>query len=221
MTALGLDGCRAGWIAVWIDKRGRRGFAVIPTIANLASFAIESARIDMPIGLPDTGERACDFGAREILGPARSCVFLGARRPLLQHLDDHAKANEWAKADGRGLSIQMFRLLPKIAELDDFMSPARQHQMREAHPELVFRRLAGGTPLSPKKTPQGQRHRRDLVREHGFAEIDEWLGALRGTGAKPDDLLDACALAYAALEPGGKVGDDATDAKGLRMEIWF
>jgi predicted RNase H-like nuclease len=220
VTALGIDGCRAGWIAVWIDKRGR-GFEVIPTIASIASFAIENARIDMPIGLPDTGERACDHAARAMLGAARSRVFMGARRPLLRHLRNYAAANAWAKSDGKGLSRQMFAILPKIAELDDFMSPARQLQMREAHPELVFRRLADGTPLVPKKTPQGQHHRRDLVRERGFAEIDAWLGALRGTGAQADDLLDACALAYAALEPGGKVGDDATDAKGLRMEIWF
>jgi predicted RNase H-like nuclease len=222
VRALGVDGCRGGWIAAWVAPDGTRGFKVVPHAKHLAEFTPECAYIDMPIGLPETGPRPCDLPAQRMLGRARSRVFLGARRPLLEFLGDYASANRWAKTDGKGLSRQMFNILPKIAEIDGFMTPARQKKFREAHPELAFLRFDGGAALPGKKTPLGLRRRKKLVRALGFAEIDKWLKRLRGSGAKADDLLDACVLAAAALAPGGMVaGQPERDARGLRMEIWF
>jgi len=222
VRALGVDGCRGGWIAAWIALDGTRGFKVLPHAERLADFTPECAYIDMPIGLPETGARPCDRHAQGMLGAARSRVFLGARRPLLAFLGDYAGANRWAKTDGKGLSRQMFNILPKIAEMDGFMTPARQGKFREAHPELAFLRFAGGGALPGKKTLPGLRRRKKLLRALGFAEIDRWLKSLRGTGAKADDLMDACVLAAAALTPGGMVaGKPERDARGLRMEIWF
>jgi len=182
--------------------------------------------IDMPIGLPESGARGCDLAARKLLKRAASRVFLGLRRPLLRYLEDYAAANRWAKADGKGLAKQAFNLLPKIAEIDARMTPARQQRFRESHPELVFWRLNGGTALASKHEPKGLQARRDILAQHGFADIDAWLVKLRGTGVKPDDLLDACALALAASEAttghARRVKSPAVrDARGLRMDIWF
>jgi predicted RNase H-like nuclease len=48
-----------------------------------------------------------------------------------------------------------------------------------------------------------------------------WALPLRVSGAAPDDLSDAAALALATglglLKP---LGDGSTDGRGLRMEIW-
>jgi predicted RNase H-like nuclease len=43
------------------------------------------------------------------------------------------------------------------------------------------------------------------------------------TGAKPDDVLDACAVALAARDCAGCVpeGDPSPDAHGVPMQIWF
>ena len=42
--------------------------------------------------------------------------------------------------------------------------------------------------------------------QQGFAEIEAWLSAARiGTGARLDDVLEACAVAIAAREPAGSV----------------
>src|SRR5262245_49047738 len=97
MIALGLDGCRKGWVAAWIDTDGRRGFDIISDVASANGAAL--AMIDIPIGLPESGYRAVDQAARNVLGRARSRVFLGARRPLLAFVesDDYARANAWAK----------------------------------------------------------------------------------------------------------------------------
>lgn len=217
---LGVDGCRGGWIAVAIDQAGRGEFSVLPRIAAIASFGAARAMIDMPIGLPDSGYRACDFAARRLLGAARSRVFLGARRPLLQ-FGDYEAANAWAKADGKGLSIECWYIMPKIAEVDAYITPALQEAVLEAHPELVFQRLNGGRMLPPKRTPEGLRLRRDLLAAAGLDAVEDWRRRLRGSGARADDLFDACALALAARAPDGPIAcAPATDARGLRMEIW-
>jgi predicted RNase H-like nuclease len=219
---VGVDGCRAGWIAVAMDGRGQAAFTVLPRIEAVIAWRPARAMIDMPIGLPETGYRACDLAARRMLGAARSRVFLGARRPLLAHLGDYPAANAWAKSDGKGLSIECFHLLKKIAEIDAVIAPALQDSLLEAHPELVFQRLNGGAALPPKRLPEGLRQRRALLAAAGFDALDGWIASLRGSGAAPDDLFDACVLALAARAPGGPVACAAeTDARGLRMEIWY
>ena len=56
----------------------------------------------------------------------------------------------------------------------------------------------------------------------GSTRSTRWLPALRGRGARADDLYDACALALAARAPHGPIPcRAATDARGLRMEIWY
>jgi predicted RNase H-like nuclease len=226
MTAIGVDGCRAGWIAVEIDPAGSSCFRIGGDIAALRLPEAAMVYIDIPIGLPESGERGCDRAARKMLPGAASRVFLGLRRPLLAHCHDYRSANLWARSDGKGLSRQAFGILPKIAEVDAAISPQRQRTWRESHPELVFCRLNEGQPLASKHTPKGLAERRTIILQHGLDEIDLWLGALRRSAAKPDDLLDACVLALAAREAiEGRArrveSPMASDAKGLSMAIWY
>jgi predicted RNase H-like nuclease len=221
MKFIGVDGTRKGWICVWIDGAGHRGFFPCPTIADVARRGATRIMIDIPIGLPDSGYRACDLAAREMLGPARSRVFLGVRRGLLAHVDDFAGASALAKRDGKGISIQMFHLLPKIREVDATVTARRQRAMREMHPELVFFRLNAMRPVASKKSEAGLRQRRALLRQHGFDELAAWRQALIGTGVREDDLLDACAGALAAIDPQRVACRPETDGTGLRMDIWY
>lgn len=221
MRFVGVDGCRGGWIAVVLDGR-RREVRALPAIGALDGLGAARVMIDIPIGLPPGGRRACDLAARKLLGAARSRVFLDVRRPLLDYLAarDYAGANRWAKGDGWGVSRQLWNILAKIAEVDRFITPERQATIREAHPELAFLRLNAGTALPGKKTREGRTLRRDLVRAAGLAEIDDWLAALPPAAAA-DDLLDAAALALAARRPRRVPGAAARDGRGLRMDIWY
>ena len=82
--------------------------------------------------------------------------------------------------------------------------------------------LSGGICLPNKKQPDGKKRRRDLLAKCGFEDIDAWMSKLSGSGAMPDDLLDACACAIAADSRGQKLEcDRECDAQGLRMEMWF
>ncbi|KRR21203.1 hypothetical protein CQ14_21635 [Bradyrhizobium lablabi] len=171
------------------------------------------------------GERACDLLAREKLRPHASRVFTGARRWLWQEFCDPDKANEEALRRGQTrVSRQLWHIGRKIMEVDAFVRANARHDIREVHPELVFLRLNGGKPLPSKKSEEGEDLRLRLLKRAGLREIDRWLAEARiGTGAKRDDVLDACAVALAARGPHGCVPEGAPllDAHGLPMQIWF
>jgi predicted RNase H-like nuclease len=224
LRALGLDGFSKGWVAVCIDGDVRE-ISFHDDVASAFAVPFDRAGIDIPIGLTDHGERACDRLARDRLRPHGSRVFSGARRWLWQDYSDPDKANIEALRRGQTrVSRQLWHLGTKIMEVDAFLRASRSRDVREVHPELVFLRLNGGRPLPPKKSEEGDSLRRRLLKRHGFCKIDHWVKETRrGTGAKRDDVLDACAVALAALDSAGSLpeGLPQLDGQGLPMQIWF
>lgn len=148
----GIDGCRAGWIAVCMALHAQATWepqiclyhqfgdllAACPPLAVLA--------IDIPIGLLDTpqpGGRTCDRQARRLLGRRASSVFSPPGRSCLE-------ATQYAQVRTQGVSRQAFGILPKIREVDRLITPALQSRVHEAHPELAFQALTG-SPLRDNK----------------------------------------------------------------------
>jgi predicted RNase H-like nuclease len=221
---LGLDGFAKGWVAVVLDG-DRRELSFHPDIADALSRSFDRAGIDIPIGMPDEGVRACDLLAREKLRPHASRVFTGARRWLWQAFDDPDKANDEATRRGQSrASRQLWHLGRKIMQVDAYVRAHPSLDIREVHPELVFLRLNRGRPLPSKKSEDGLSLRKWLLRRAGFPDIGEWTARTRlGTGAKQDDVLDACAVAIAAREPAGHLPEGAppVDGCGVKMQIWF
>jgi len=232
---LGVDGCRAGWIAAKLNLSG--GALTVSIVKSFSDILAEPGAgaamiiVDMPIGLAEHGKRACEIEARKLLKPLRhSSVFSAPRRPMLA-FDQYAAANEWGKrhdAEGGGLSKQAWMITPKIREIDETITAEDQHHIGEGHPEIAFWRLNGGEPCRhPKRKPAGAAERLALLRRHGVADaakLFEQIKAEAGSGVARDDVYDACALALTAqarLE-GRAVHLSAgeTDAKGLAMEIW-
>jgi predicted RNase H-like nuclease len=224
VRALGLDGYARGWVAVLLDGDIRE-LSFHPDIARALSGRFDRVGIDIPIGMPDDGTRACDLLARGKLRPHASRVFTGARRWLWQEFDDPDKAN--AEATRRGqhrASRQLWHLGAKIMQVDAYVRAQPALDIREVHPELVFLRLNRGRPLPSKKSDGGLSMRQRLLRRAGFPDIGEWTTRMRlGTGAKQDDVLDACAVAIAAREPAGHLPEGLAprDACGVKMQIWF
>lgn len=223
MRAIGLDGFSKGWVAVLLDG-DRHEIRFCRDVSDALSVGFDRAAIDIPIGMTDDGERACDRLARERLRPHASRVFTGARRWLWQEFSDPDHANHEAVRRGqKRVSRQLWHLGPKIIEVDAFVRANFAHDIREAHPELVFLRLNGGKVLSSKKSAEGDLLRRSLLKREGIEEIDRWLIRERiGTGAKADDVLDACAVAIAARDAAISFpeGEPPRDACGLPMQIW-
>ena len=155
--------------------------------------------------MSEDGTRACDRLARQQLRPHTSRVFTGARRWLWQEFCDPPTRpiRRRAAAARRACRASLWHLGPKIMEVDAFVLAHRVHDIREVHPpNWCFSAVErANKPLPSKKSEEGDSLRRTLLQRGGFRDIDRWLTKTRiGTGAKRDDVLDACAVAIAARE---------------------
>jgi predicted RNase H-like nuclease len=197
-VVLGADACRAGWVGVLLGgEHGRPWVCVAPTFPALVAEAshrgsLDIVAVDMPIGLPDYSRRQADILARSRLGPRRSSVFMTPTRAALAEVT-HARASAVNRTTaGEGISTQAFNLKPKLEEVEE-LAFARAYRIVEVHPEVSSAQLADGPlPLS-KRTPVGQRMRRDLLRKNGIRllGVDEV-----GAGVGVDDVLDAAVAAW-------------------------
>jgi len=224
----GVDGCKNGWIVVesTLNLNGLK-WKIAPHWNAIGPIA-EVIAVDMPIGISGDGVRQCEVEARNKLSPCGSRVFKTLPRGALRfHQEDWAIANQWSKTNGfGGISKQIWNIRPKILEIDKSITRSAQDRVHEAHPELAFARLNGGKPLASKHTAEGLAVRRTLLRAAGFETLETWLSELRGTGAKDDDLLDACALVLTArhIELGTAIQmpqQAQRDERGLRMSISY
>lgn len=222
----GVDGCRNGWLVVEADLNLNDASWKIAPDWNAIGCNAEMIAADMPIGISGSGVRQCEVEARKILSPCGSRVFKTLPRGALRFSqNDWASANQWSKDQGfGGISKQVWNIRPKIIDIDGAISCKDQTRVHEAHPELAFARLNGGRPLISKHGSDGIELRRRLLEREGFATLAMWLKELRGSGAKADDLLDACVLVLTArhLARGSAQvvpKKSEWDERGLRMSI--
>jgi predicted RNase H-like nuclease len=229
-TALvaGVDGCRRGWVVAVTPAAGPAPVLSIAVVDHIGAVfdrvragELVAVGLDMPIGLPEGGVRACDVATRARLGRRRSSVFPTPPRPVLGSAD-HAEAVRRSRAiDGRGLSIQAFNLLAKIGEVDAAIDPSLTEAVVEAHPESVFAELAGAPLATTKRTARGRADRLELLRGPFPDSTPALTSRLRG--AAPDDVLDAVAAAWTARRWASGtalvLGDGTRDRRDLPMRV--
>jgi predicted RNase H-like nuclease len=249
VAAVGVDGCPAGWIAVWRQPDGIFGRQIFGGFGLLAArFAGAVIAVDMPIGLPECtghGGRGPEAVVRPLLGERQSSVFsIPSRAAVFAEdaaydtadawYDRHRRASEVARATSnppRAISIQAFAIFPKICELDELLrsDACLRERVIESHPEVAFWRLNRGRAMAtPKKvkgrvSEAGMAERRALLSEHGVAPA--FLVATPPRGAASDDLLDATAMLLIAerrLRGAARPFPDPPlrDAYGLPIAIW-
>jgi predicted RNase H-like nuclease len=199
----GVDGCRGGWV-VALDGAPPE-VVVVPSFAEVLALTDGPVAVDMPIGLPDEGRRACDSAARQALGPRRSSVFPVPVRSALA-------ATSFAEVTG--LSIQAWNIVPKIAEVD----ACWQANVFEVSPELSLAVVSGAPMAFPKRLPEGRAERVAVLEAHvpGFVRT--------AMGAAGHDVLDAhaCLLTARRIAAGEALtyGDDTRDSRGRPMKVW-
>jgi predicted RNase H-like nuclease len=205
-TAVGLDGCRAGWIAAlaWakapggsvrtelrLIREGDGGFASLVAECE-ATRPPPIIAVDVPIGLPTTaGLRPCDREARRRLGRRWMCVFPVPDREMFGLSFERAREavlDRRGRAGGEGHPImtrQAIAILPKIAEVDAAMrvDASRQEWIVEVHPELCFLALAArlGEPVTatglPRKRGVAGRAARLALLRRVFPDVSERVDA--------------------------------------------
>jgi predicted RNase H-like nuclease len=237
MIYVGVDGCRAGWLAVLLNEGGAKWKVdLFPDISTLFGHHSGASLIliDIPIGLRDSGpsERLCDIEARKMLAPPmrQSSVFPVPCRPAVyaQMYDEANRINE--HLTGRRLSIQTWNIVPKIREVDTLLTDreAARSRMRESHPEICFRALAGHAMEHSKKTQEGFLERKCILQSfcpHTEQIIDHVLSTYQRAQIARDDILDALVLAVTAVKGNDKLVSipetPEFDSRGIRMEIVY
>src|SRR5215475_15221087 len=188
----GVDGCRAGWVAVFVRPAGAQPGAqpnaevrlrVVPRFAAVlaAPEAPTVVAVDIPIGLPARagyGGRAAENAVRPLLGARQSSVFSVPSRAALEAVDYRAACGiALATSDPpRKVSKQLYMLAPKIREVDACLRADAGAAARvfEVHPEVAFWRLNGERALDQPKKVKGRYYeaglglRRRLLIEAGL-----------------------------------------------------
>ncbi|TPI37569.1 DUF429 domain-containing protein [Mesorhizobium sp. B3-1-9] len=245
----GVDGCKAGWIAVHREAGVAPSVSVFPSFQSLLdALPNVTIAVDMPIGLPDfsrKGGRGPEALVRPLLGARQSSVFaIPSRAALYADTSDFTTIEAWYAAHRlasavametsdppRGISIQAFGIFSKIREIDQLViaRPDLRRRIFESHPEMAFCRLNGGTAMAlPKKikgavNPAGMEERKALLCRHGYEKA--FLDQAAPRGAASDDFLDAAAMMLiagriASGEARPSPDPPLADRFGIPVAIW-
>jgi predicted RNase H-like nuclease len=233
--AVGVDGCKFGWIAVTNGENGALRYALFRALKALFEHHRDAERVfvDIPIGLPWRAcpSRPCDVMARRTLGSRHVCVFTPPCRAAAR-LGDKSEARKANLNElGRSLSEQALGICLKVNEADALMrtDASARTRIREVHPEVCFWALNGGTPLMHGKTTSaGIRARLELLsRREPLSKqlLQQILREQPRTHVKADDVLDALVAYVTAAEDPVRVsslrGVPQFDQEGLPMEMLY
>ena len=231
VVVAGIDGCRKGWLC--LTKNLATGTVHAQIFARIDEVLSLEPRpgivtVDVPIGLTDSGPRLCELEARKQLGAPRSSSVIPAPvRSTLVATSYPEACRLGHMADGRKLSQQAWRILPKIVEVDTLLrsKPSLQAWIREVHPEVSFWAWNGNNAMKhPKKSSAGRVEREGLiVPRYGPAYSAAQSNLPRGWYAN-DDLLDAFAALWSAERVHAGLAivfppNPPTDSCGLKMEM--
>jgi predicted RNase H-like nuclease len=230
MIVAGVDGCRAGWVAiVW---GAALSMHVLPEFSDVLALDADVIAIDMPIGFARDGRRAAEATARSVLGGRQSSLFAMPARAAIYAEDyrDACAINQANTNPPKKISKQSFFLFPKIRQIDAVITPALQARVHECHPEVAFWAMNGQQPLELPKKVKSRVHepglalRRALLTKAGFPIDSLPAHSYPASKLGADDVLDACACAWSArrIAQGTAIRfpqDVERDDKGLDMAI--
>lgn len=148
----------------------------------------------MPIGLTSgTERREADTAARKLIGPRGSSVFPTYPREVYTAPDYNIARERCLALTGRSISQQAYALRDRLLELEDAV--AMRDNVREVHPEVSFRAMAGRHLAWPKTSWNGLHERVQLLCDQQLV-IPRYIDDIGDVGA--DDVLDAAAAAWSA-----------------------
>ena len=231
---VGVDGCRAGWFAIGLEAEDSWQVNTFPDVSSLWDHHQQASLIliDIPIGLKAEGraERRCDPVARKLLGPRRSSLFPAPCREAIYASSYQEACDVNQRLTGKRLSVENWNIIPKIREMDCFLSDNSfaKGRIREIHPELCFWALADRPMQHAKKRSEGLLERTQLLQSihPQIADIIAYaLSTYRRKDVARDDILDALAAAVTGLMGGDNLvslpQEPEFDERGLRMEMVY
>jgi predicted RNase H-like nuclease len=227
----GADGCKGGWIVINKDlDSGLLSWRSCKTAHELVYFEHkpQMIAIDIPIGLPGRGPRACDLEARQLLGPGRaSSVFPAPIRPILAATNYPEACEIRFQIEQKRISKQTWAIMPKIRDVDAVLRQDSElrTRVREVHPEVCFYFLAGRRLLQHNKKHKLGREERHTLLEPIFGHwLQAALAERHQLASAEDDVLDAFVALWTAeriiMDISQTIpSEPAIDSFGLRMEM--
>jgi predicted RNase H-like nuclease len=227
---IGVDGCKAGWVAAVVAGAARADVALFESFGALVREAGPTALIavDIPIGLSEREPRLADVAARQFLGPRGSSVFPAPVRAALQSTTYRDACARSEAASGKKLSQQSYNILAKVRDVDTALrgDAALAARTFEVHPEVSFAVCNGGVPMAhPKRRPEGRAERLALLPRWGREAYARAVAEFPRSAVGHDDIIDALVAAWS----GGRIAADRArhfpqgtvprDACGLAMCI--
>ena len=226
----GVDGCKNGWVIAIADTWPPRDIFRIEQVSSFIDVLertrqLEVTTVDMPIGLPATGQRHCDLEAKKILG---SRVFYAPPRATLAAKNPGAFQAAHRDIIGKGAGLPVWAIVPKLREVDAVITPGLQERVYEYHPEVTWSAMSGSN-LASKHSAEGIIQRLSLIADEGLAGLSDAQMTGLSSDVKIDDVLDSIiglATAQQIRDRGTKArrlpaGETEVDEHGLRMEIWY
>jgi predicted RNase H-like nuclease len=222
---LGVDWAGSSWVVV---KAGdETDVTTEPSFLNVwhelgKCEDVAAILVDIPIGLPDSGPRACDEEAATFRGTSSNTVFSVPGRSIVYE-EDYDEAKEACESS---LGSQSWWLLPRIQEVDVFLQrhPDALDKVYESHPEICFASLTDGS-LPGKHSENGLDDRIDLLEDD--TELHEKIKSTidnrrngtewheRISSGRLDDVVDAAVLAYTAKRIGLSSRSDEAEYPSL------
>lgn len=204
-SVAGLDGCRGGWVCCTLERTGGPVVSLEESLEFIGDGGdgCDLCCVDMPVGLAERGLRAPDLEAKRLLGRWNARVFLTPARGVFA-CTDYPDANARSRdLSGKGLSKQMWNIMPKIREVDRALraDACLRAVVRECHPEICFWALGGRVIGENKKTPEGLAARLavlELVCPGATDALADALRTMPRRAAQPDDVVDAMVCAVTA-----------------------
>jgi predicted RNase H-like nuclease len=241
---VGVDGCSAGWFAVFLSVENEKSckwrVELFPKFSFLFDFLREEYEledflllIDIPIGLKagGSGERLSDFGARRILKTRKSSIFPVPCREAV-YAESYEKACKInLELAGKSISKQAWNIVPKVREVDSYLieNEIIRENVKEVAPEICFQEFSGFSMEFSKKSLNGFFERIKTVRTvYQLTDeiVENALSKYRRKEVAKDDILDALAAAITAkmgYENGFEYvpSNPETDSKGLKIQMVY
>lgn len=234
-TFVGVDWSGEAWLAVGFDADGYDHTHLFPEIGELWQHYEEREPrilVDIPIGLKEQGTstRECDRLARSVLGSRSGSVFTPPIREASKKRRYPAAKRTTERKTDSSLSKQAFAISDQIAAVDELLRnvPETRGVIREAHPEVCFRALAGEPLDHSKRKAGGYAERMRILASHdpdAPPVVQAVADSCGDASVTVDDVLDAVVLAYTARPSSAPLRslppEPPTDAEGLPMEICY
>lgn len=202
---LGVDGCKAGWIAIK-HTLGTADFEAVhfsdfeSLVKNFDSNCVIA--VDMPVALSNNAVRECDAKARRLLGKRASTLFSAPAVELL-NCKSYEEVNQLSKFKfNKGISKQAWNIVPKIREVvaSYKKNTSSKCQIFESHPELSFQAMNNGEVLlQSKKIEDGRLKRIQLIEDSFKVDLNnDFLNKFKKKDVATDDILDSFACLWTA-----------------------